>query len=91
VAALIAVAGRAQLTVDQQLDNAVFAAENIQQSAQTASSVSDNLALQIVINAPMPISFTITLFPRSMQRSMKPIMQFTGQTKPAFSLAMHSE
>jgi hypothetical protein len=63
VAALIAVAGRAQLTVDQQLDNAVFAAENIQQSAQTASSVSDNLALQIVINAPDANQFYNNIVP----------------------------
>jgi hypothetical protein len=63
VAALIAVAGRAQLTIDQQLDNAVFAAENIQQSAQTARCVSDNLALQIVVNAPDANQFYNNIVP----------------------------
>ncbi|MGL5892069.1 MAG: hypothetical protein ACRC3B_19405 [Bacteroidia bacterium] len=63
VAALLSVAGSAQLTVNQQLDNAVFAAENIQQNAQTARAVSDNLALQILVNAPDANQFYNNIVP----------------------------
>ncbi len=64
LAFMLVIAAKAQLTVNQQLDNAVFAAENIQQNAQTARAVSDNLALQIVVlNAPDANQFFNNIVP----------------------------
>jgi hypothetical protein len=64
LAFMLVIAAKAQLTVNEQLDNAVFAAENIQQNAQTARAVSDNLALQIVVlNAPDANQFINNIVP----------------------------
>lgn len=61
---LLSLTANAQLTVHQQLDNAIQTAENIQQYAQTARGVSDNLALQIVVlNAPDANQFYNTIIP----------------------------